>query len=58
MSSCQQAKNKNASSQRSLDLDIITLRRINIRGPNNSIVNSNSALISDGNGLAFGAQLL
>jgi hypothetical protein len=53
MSSCQQAKNKNASSQRSLDLDIITLRRINIRGTNNSIVNSNSALISDGNGLAF-----
>ena len=50
MSSCQQAKNKNASSQRSLDLDIITLRRINIRALNNSIINSNAALISDGNG--------
>jgi hypothetical protein len=49
--SCQQAtKNKSALSQRSLDLDIITLRRINIRAPNNSIINSNSALISDGNG--------
>ena len=49
--SCQQAtKNKSALSQRSLDLDIITLRRINIRAPNNSIINSNLALISDGNG--------
>lgn len=57
-SSCQQGtKNKTASSQRSLDLDIITLRRINIRAPNNSIVNSNSVLISDGNGQAYwGAQ--
>ena len=53
-SSCQQGtKNKTASSQRSLDLDIITLRRINIRAPNNSIVNSNSVLISDGNGQAY-----
>ena len=55
---CQQAtKNKTALSQRSLDLDIITLRRINIRAPNNSIINSNSALISDGNGLAFWSTL-
>jgi len=53
-SSCQQGtKNKAALSQRSLDLDIITLRRINIRAPNNSIVNSNSILISDGNGQAY-----
>jgi len=50
-SSCQQGtKNKTALSQRSLDLDIITLRRINIRAPNNSIINSNAALISDGSG--------
>jgi hypothetical protein len=39
-----------ALSQRSLDLDIVTLRQIYARGSSNSIVTSNYALLSDGKG--------
>jgi len=39
-----------ASSRRTLDVDILTLRQVNIRGPNNSIIPSTSVLVSDGKG--------
>jgi hypothetical protein len=39
-----------ALSQRSLDLDIITLRQVYARGPSNSLIGSNFALLSDGKG--------
>jgi len=39
-----------ASSRKTLDVDIITLRQVNIRGPNNSYIPSSSVLLSDGRG--------
>ena len=39
-----------ATSQRSLDLDIVTLRRIYVREASNAIISSNYALLSDGKG--------
>ena len=39
-----------AASQRSLDLDIVTLRRIYARGTNNSAITYNYALLADGKG--------
>lgn len=39
-----------ASSRKTLDVDIITLRQVNIRGSNNSIIPSSSVLLSDGRG--------
>lgn len=39
-----------ASSRRTLDIDLITLNTINIRGDQNTIIPSNSVLISDGTG--------
>ena len=39
-----------ALSQRSLDLDILTLRQVYARGASNSLITSNYALLSDGKG--------
>ncbi len=39
-----------ASSRRTLDVDIITLRQVFIRGTQNSIIPSSSVLVSDGRG--------
>ena len=39
-----------ATANKSLDLDIATLRRIYVRGSSNAIINSNYALLSDGKG--------
>jgi len=39
-----------ALSQRSLDLDILTLRQVYARGSSNSVIASNYALLSDGKG--------
>ena len=42
-----------ASSRKTLDVDIITLRQVNIRGSNNTIIPSSSVLLSDGQGGTF-----
>lgn len=43
-----------ATSTRTLDLDIVTLRRIYVRNPtSNALIQSNYALLSDGNGGTF-----
>ena len=42
-----------ASSRKTLDVDIITLRQVNIRGSNNTIIPSSSVLLSDGRGGTF-----
>ena len=48
-----------ATSSRSLDLDIVTLRRIYIRNPtSNALVQSNYALLSDGNGGTYWSTVI
>jgi hypothetical protein len=39
-----------ASSRKTLDVDLITLRKVLVRGPNNSFIPSTSVLMSDGMG--------
>jgi len=46
-----------ASSRRTLDVDILTLRQVNIRGPNNTIIPSTSVLVSDGKGGTYWSQV-
>lgn len=46
-----------ASSRKTLDVDLITLRQVNIRGPNNSFIPSSSVLLSDGQGGTYWSRI-
>lgn len=47
-----------AASQRTLDLDFVTLRNINVRNINNSYITSNFTLLSDGKGGTYWKSLI
>lgn len=46
-----------ASSRKTLDVDLITLRKVNVRGDRNSIIPSTSVLMSDGIGGTYWAPV-